>query len=108
MESTNPSSELQQLNETMQAACRALHKNRKALIAIASALNYIRSQYSDKEEMTKSDRIIANICEPLDEIFLESTLLVAHTFHEHEIARDALGNYHRSALNITATQTEST
>lgn len=108
MESTNHSSELQQLNETMQAACRALHKNRKTLATIAAALNYIRSQYSDKEDMTKSDRIIANICEPLDEILLESTLLVAHTFHEHEIARNALGAYHHSALHITATQTEST
>ena len=103
-----PSSELQQLNETMQAACRKLHKNRQALAAIASALNYIRSQYSDKEEMTKSDRIISNICEPLDDVLLESTLLVAHTFHEHEIARDALNAYHRSALNPTANQTEST
>jgi hypothetical protein len=90
------SAQFKTLQQASQDAHQVLNRLTQDLIAIASAICFARSHFSDDDEWTSHDEIISRICAPLETILHDTAVLLASAKSERDIASSAVSEYYRA------------
>lgn len=94
------SAQFKTLQQANQDAHQVLNRLTQDLIAIASAIAFARSHFSDDDEWTSNDELISRICGPLETMLHDTAVLVAHAKPVRDAASDAMGDYYRTRNTI--------
>ena len=93
---TDSSAQLETLQQANREAHQKLNRLTRELIAVAGAIGFARSHFSDDDEWTKGDELIVRICGPLEEMLHDMSNLVANSKIASDRTSNAISEYYRT------------